>query len=273
MQEPPDILEADPRQDQGEWHGAVLLSDEIAYYCTKVKPPLIERFDAKHLKAARYNLRLGRSARLGGQDVVISEDNPLTIPPHEVAILGTYEKLNIPRFLIARWALKVSSVYEGLLWVGALQVDPGWSGELFAPVYNLAGRSVVLYYQDEIFAMDFVKTTEFKADSIRMTQARTRLKEFDVYHITSSLRWVVDKVDRLETETKESTTRLNTYLVIMMAALGAIIMSLSIVVVGPLVKPEGKLLGGWPLTALAASLASLLLSLAAFVMAVRAGRK
>jgi deoxycytidine triphosphate deaminase len=274
MQEPPSILEADPRQRRGgTWHGAVLLSDEIEYYCTQATPPLIERFDPDHLGAARYNLTLGRRARLGGEDVVISEDNPLTIPPHEVAILSTYEKLNIPRFLIARWALKVSSVYEGLLWVGALQVDPGWSGELFAPVYNLAEHPVVLYYQHEIFAMDFVKTTEFKKASKRLKQVRSALEEFDRRHLRSAPREVFYRLDRLETQAEQLEARSTTFLVIIVAVLGAIIVSLSVIVVGPLTNPEGDLLGGWPLAALTASAASLIFSFAALVMAVWGRRK
>jgi hypothetical protein len=53
-------------------------------------------------------------------------------------------------------------VYEGLLWNGALQVDPGWNGNLFCPIFNLSNEEVVLRLHQPIVLMDFVKTTPFK---------------------------------------------------------------------------------------------------------------
>ncbi len=284
MQE--DILEEDQRKSRGGWHGAVLLSDEIEYYSTKVVPPLIDPFHQEHLRAARYNLTLGSHARLGGVDVVIAENAPLKIAPYQMAIVSTYEKLNLPRFLIARWALKVSSVYEGLLWVGALQVDPGWSGELFAPVYNLADREVVLDYRKELFAMDFVKTTPFrKGISIPMKQGRDSLGDFDLHRLRSFPREMVENVERVTRQSDELGARVTrqsdelraqsiTFITIVVAVLAAVIAALAVVAIAPVIKPEGDILGGWPMTALAVSFFSLVLSLAALSIAVwgRRGR-
>src|SRR5205814_7673725 len=74
----------------------------------------------------------------------------------------TYERLNIPRFLIGRWNLRVDMVYRGLLWVGALQVDPGWRGYLPCPLYNMSDKPVELRYQQPVFTIDFVRTTPYK---------------------------------------------------------------------------------------------------------------
>ena len=52
-------------------------------------------------------------------------------------------------------------VYEGLLWVGALQVDPGWQGKLPCPIYNLASRTIVISHRQKLFSIDFVRTTAF----------------------------------------------------------------------------------------------------------------
>ena len=129
-----DSLEEDPRSDIWKcWPGAVLLDDEIKYYANHPKYPLISPFCDENLKPARYLLTVGCEARVGGKTVRIDKDNPLIIPPHQVAIVCTRETLNLPRFLIARWNLTVEMVYRGLLWVGALQVDPGWVGYLPCP--------------------------------------------------------------------------------------------------------------------------------------------
>ena len=50
-------LEADPRPEvQSTWTGAVLLNDEIEYYCRHKQYPLIQPFDQNNLKPARYQL-------------------------------------------------------------------------------------------------------------------------------------------------------------------------------------------------------------------------
>jgi len=48
-----------------------------------------------------------------------------------------------------------------LLCVGGPQVDPGYVGHLFCPIYNLSDRPVTLRFGEELALMDFVKTTPF----------------------------------------------------------------------------------------------------------------
>ncbi len=118
-------LQEDPREDiRSKWPGAVLLRDEIQYYCEVAKPPLISPFNPKELKSASYRLHLGKHCRVDGQNQELSKDKfGITIPPHGLAVVSTLEEVNIPGFLIARWNLKVKKVYQGLMWVGGPQVD------------------------------------------------------------------------------------------------------------------------------------------------------
>jgi len=155
-------LKEDPREEvRRDWQGAVLLRDEIRYYCTQ-DPPLVHPFDDKYLKPASYHLRLGEKCRVNGEDVELTTTKPrLTIPPHGIAVVTTFERVNIPGFLIARWNLKVKKVYQGLVWVGSLQVDPGYSGNLFCPLYNLSTESVHLELGETLFTVDFVRTTPY----------------------------------------------------------------------------------------------------------------
>lgn len=155
-------LEQDPEFPLWQnWTGPVLLSNEIKRYCNST-PPLIDPFDPDNLKPARYQLTLGPEAILGGGDIFsVSDNKPLVIPAHQVAIVRTNEILNLPRFLIARWNLTVGMVYNGLLWVGALQVDPGWTSYLPCPLYNLSDRDVTIRFKEKLFTIDFVRTTPF----------------------------------------------------------------------------------------------------------------
>ena len=63
--------------------------------------------------------------------------------------------------MIARWDIRVNLAYEGLLWVGGPQVDPGYVGHLFCPIYNLSDKEVTLRLGDTIAIIDFIKTTPF----------------------------------------------------------------------------------------------------------------
>ena len=158
----------DSRRNAGAYSGEILLSDQIHYYINELNPPLLHNPDGKQisekeldecLDTASYKLRLGDEAHVGGEWVRVSADKPLVIPAHQVAVVKTHEDVNLPRFLIARWNLRVKWVYEGLLWTGGPQVDPGWQGHLYCPIYNLAERQIVIPHKERVFTMDFALTT------------------------------------------------------------------------------------------------------------------
>src|SRR3972149_3072064 len=140
----------------------VLLSDEIEYYVREHK--MIDPFNIENLKPASYELTVGYEYSIGGESKTLSDENGkniIEIKPFEVVIIRTREVINLPRFIIARWNIRVRKAYEGLLWVGGPQVDPGWVGYLSCPLYNLSYRPVTLTLYDPIAVIDFVKTTPF----------------------------------------------------------------------------------------------------------------
>ena len=89
------------------------------------------------------------------------EDDVLPIPPFDVAVIKTEETLNLPRFLIGRWNIRTRWAYKGLVWVGGPQVDPGYVGHLFCPIYNLSNKEVLIRKGDAIAVIDFIKTSTF----------------------------------------------------------------------------------------------------------------
>lgn len=194
-------LRRDPRDEVWKnWQGAVLLKDEIEYYAS-LDPPLIENFDKECLKPASYYLRLGSECRVGGKEHNLSDERPtLVIKPHDIAIVSTYEKVNIPGFLIGRWNQRVTSAYEGIVWVGGPQVDPGYSGRLYCPLYNLSNRNVELKFKDRVFMIDFVKTTRFiKGESPlwnRPVGKTDSLARHDTHNLESAIFGNFDTMDR-----------------------------------------------------------------------------
>ncbi len=143
-------------------HG-VLLADEIEFYATKYK--MIEPFERENLKPAAYELTVGNEYALGGEIKELFDESgkdQIKIPAFQVVVIKTAQTVNLPRFIIARWNIRVRWAYEGLAWVGGPQVDPGYVGHLFCPIYNLSNKEVTLRLGEPIAIIDFVKTTRFK---------------------------------------------------------------------------------------------------------------
>lgn len=158
----PDIPD-NPAPEDGISHG-VLLSDQIKRLVNKYR--MIHPFDEKEsLKAASYELRVGAKYGKAGVSYDLADKQAVTIQPFDVVLIQTLETLNLPRFIIARWNIRIKWAYKGLLWVGAPQVDPGFRGFLSCPLYNLSSNPVELKFGEQFAAMDFVRTTEVTSDS------------------------------------------------------------------------------------------------------------
>lgn len=138
----------------------VLLSDAIEDCVSSFG--LITPFKRENLKSASYKLRIGDEYSIDGKIIPLVDEpgrNRIIIPPFAVAIIKTLEIVNMPRFLIGRWNIQVSKAYEGLVWVGGPQVDPGYVGYLFCPIYNFRDKPVELTMGKPIAVIDFVTTT------------------------------------------------------------------------------------------------------------------
>ena len=275
----------------------VLLADEINKLCvdvngSTVENPLIEPFCPSRLRAASYQLTLGDEIHVGGEYHRLDELESITLDPHQVAVVCTHEKLIIPRNLVARWSLRVTKIYEGLLWTGGPQVDPGWEGPLFCPIYNLAERKVLLKRREPMFAMDFVRTTENGDEYNRLKekpgyeriwfvpQRQTTLADHDRYRLRSAPYEAIEQVNQVRNTvnaTEERVGQINDRMLLMatiiLTAIAAVVAALSVIVVQPVAPDDGELLGGWALTALAGSVVATVLSAGAIVLAFLNWRK
>lgn len=169
----------------------VLLSDEIEFYVNNFK--LITHFNRTNLKPAAYELTVGDEYFISGEFLTLdstgNENSKIIIPPFEVAVLKTTEILCLPRYLIGRWNIRVKHAYSGLLWVGGPQVDPGYVGFLFCPIYNLSDKPVTLNIGEPIAVIDFVKTTRYnKGISQEYPKAKRKfLQEYGIDSLQSAL--------------------------------------------------------------------------------------
>ncbi len=205
-------LDCPAKDDRDHAPVGVLLSDEIKRYVKSFK--MIDPFDeCNNLKAAGYELTIGDEYVLGGVKKELRKDGVIRIPPFNVVVIMTAETINLPRFLIARWNLRVKWAYEGLLWVGAAQVDPGWVGHLFCPIYNLSDKVVEVRHGDPIALMDFVTTTPFTQESkpYKRPPKRVLLDEYNAVELKSGLTELAetklrdfdDRIENAETEVED----------------------------------------------------------------------
>ena len=209
----------DPHGDQF----GVLLSDEIEYYARNHK--LISPFRDCDLRPAGYSLHVGDEFIIKGQRHHFEDQQlmEVTIDPYEVAIIKIEEHVCLPRFLIGRWDIKVSLAYRGLMWVGGAQVDPGFKGHLFCPIYNLSNRTVRLRKGEAVAVIDFVKTTPFNNRSIEFETEKNANRDFHDYkadELESALVKQEADIRNVTTKAEMVEIKLTTFTTIVVSLLG-----------------------------------------------------
>lgn len=224
----------DVKEDATGGAPGVLSSREIKRYVNAFR--LICPFDEdKKLKGASYYLSMGDEYALQGKKGKLQDESgkdELTIPPFQVAIIKTKEIINMPRFLIGRWNIRVTQAYKGLLWVGGPQVDPGWVGHLFCPIYNLSDEDVILKKGDLIATIDFVRTTDFEPklekeyQTFRREKARKTIDDYHWWLRSGLYTMAQQRMDDIEKKVSGVETRSN----IVIAAIAVLFAVLAILV-------------------------------------------
>jgi deoxycytidine triphosphate deaminase len=200
---------------------------------------MIEPFSNAKLKPAAYELSVGDLYSIGGKTFTLSADRPdqeIIIKPFEVVIIQTLERLNLPEFMIARWNVRVRWAYQGLLWVGAAQVDPGYRGYLSCPLYNLSDSPVRLRRGQEIAVMDFVTTTrpnevsrKHKYDPYKRT--RVLFEDYEPNELKSALATQAqERLHAVEQSVKELGARIDAAIMVITTAVGILVAGLALFV-------------------------------------------
>lgn len=135
----------------------VLVSKEIEELSQTQQ--LIADFHKSNLEGASYDLRLGDQYIKGGVSKALSTSSPsLVLSPGEFALLSSREKLCFPLNLIGHNGLTSPWGRKGLVSLFSPQIDPGFKGVLFVPVFNAGDTDIVLTRNDKIFTVEFVRT-------------------------------------------------------------------------------------------------------------------
>ena len=211
--------------DPSDNETGVLLSDQIEYYAREHN--LIQPFSSEALRPAGYCLHVGEEFMIAGRRYHFGDRSrkDFTIQPYEVAVIRIAEEICLPRFLIARWNIRVKLAYKGLMWVGGAQVDPGFKGHLYCPIYNLSDRPVQLKQGERLAVIDFVKTTSFGRRSLKYPTEQDSNRDFSDYgadQLKSALIEQVDAIEDVKTRVETAETRVGLVATVIIAALGVL---------------------------------------------------
>lgn len=153
--------------DTNRW--GVLVEEEIKRHELIVQDPQYE--DPRCYQRASYDLRLGDEyvtldAGDRREQLKISScrnDGIITINPFASAIVSTYESLRLPNNVVGRFDLRIRHALEGLVVQMGTQVEPAYSGKLFALLHNISDRPKSLKfrdYDDRLFTIEFSYTSQ-----------------------------------------------------------------------------------------------------------------
>lgn len=147
---------ADPHSsDRG-----ILLADQIHELCD-VGLLIAEEYKRDNLRPASYTLRVGKQyiGSDGSPHLLTDEDDSFVFGQNSIVFVSTMEKLEIPFYIAARFNIRVAWVYDGVLLGTGPQVDPGFSGFLSCPLYNLTNLDITIKRGQDFATIDFEKTT------------------------------------------------------------------------------------------------------------------
>jgi len=109
------------------------------------------------IKAASIDMRLGPEAFLGtGTEIIdLEQRRLLTIPPGEMALVNTLEKIQIGPSYAGAIGLRSFYARKGIDLLAGPQIDPGFRGRLHVALVNLSPVEVSIAYREPMITVIF----------------------------------------------------------------------------------------------------------------------
>jgi deoxycytidine triphosphate deaminase len=137
----------------------VLQADQILLFVEAVH--LIEPSDflREDLRPAAYDLHIGDMYYVDDEPKPLGPGEWFNIPANGLVYVKTKERFNIPYYMVARYSLRVTQVYRGLLIDNGLHIDPGYHGPIYVPVHNFTDQERSLFESQSFLSIEFARTT------------------------------------------------------------------------------------------------------------------
>lgn len=109
------------------------------------------------IKAASIDFRLGPEAFLGsGNDIInLEQRRLLAIPPGEMSIVSTLERVAIKPNIAGQIGLRSTHARRGLALLAGPQIDPGFYGRLHVVLVNLSPVEITIAYREPLITVVF----------------------------------------------------------------------------------------------------------------------
>ncbi|MFZ0770272.1 MAG: hypothetical protein WCA27_28565 [Candidatus Sulfotelmatobacter sp.] len=152
-------------EDPSPGDRGILLSNQIHRLCSEAGLLISDGYESKNLRPASYTLRIGDDYVDSDGNVhrLTKEDDSFVFQKNSIIFVSTKEKLELPYYIIGRFNIRVNWVYDGVLLGTGPQVDPGFSGALSCPLYNLTNMDLTIMRGQDFATIDFEKTTPLLA--------------------------------------------------------------------------------------------------------------
>ena len=173
----------------------ILLSNHIDFYAHRID--MISPYDPGLLRPAAYMLTVGDVCIENGEHKDVEKNGKVTIPKNGLVYIKAAERLRLPYYLVGHYSLEVKLIYAGLVLDNGLQVDPGYEGHIYVPVYNLCSTEREIGHKDILLSIEFVRTTPFCPD-FGTQRPRTR-KQL----VTFASGWTTEDLKDLSTDDVE----------------------------------------------------------------------
>ena len=148
----------------GKVSDALLNSLDVIKYA--LTTGMIDQFIPEDLEGATYTCRFsGEYTYLNADENkwerrTLDNETAFTIPSNSIVFLGIETKFQLPVYMVARFNLKVSNAYKGLLLGTGPIVDPGFVGKLNIPLHNLTSNEYVIKKDAKLICVEFTKLSK-----------------------------------------------------------------------------------------------------------------
>jgi deoxycytidine triphosphate deaminase len=189
-------------KDPNEPDRGILLADQIHQLSTE-KLLICEDYEPQNLRPAAYTLRIGDDYidSDGKRHKLSAEDDTFVFEKNSIVFVSTKEKLDLPFYIVARFNLRVNWVYAGILLGTGPQVDPGFSGQLSCPLYNLTNVDIMIKRGEDFATIDFEKTTTLLKNHPGPEEKKKvidRAKDKELLSIGATEKWSFYKLPRMK---------------------------------------------------------------------------
>jgi deoxycytidine triphosphate deaminase len=139
---------------------ALLNSADVATYIKTLG--MVSPFYEDQLSGVTLSLKVGDTAVYWNQKkekevFKITNDDSFVLKSNTIAYITIEEELRLPAYIIARFNLRVTNAYRGILLGTGPIVDPGFVGRLNIPLHNLTNNDYVFSKGESFIEMEFTK--------------------------------------------------------------------------------------------------------------------